>query len=41
MNVFSQGVEGIRGRQGLDGPKGDEVSSLNPFKFWNILTKMY
>lgn len=22
-----QGVEGIRGRQGLEGPKGEEVSS--------------
>ena len=23
---FSQGVEGTRGRQGLEGPKGDDVS---------------
>lgn len=22
-----QGVEGVRGRQGLEGPKGDDVSS--------------
>lgn len=27
MYFFSEGVEGIRGRQGLEGPKGDEVSS--------------
>lgn len=34
MNVFSQGVEGIRGRQGLEGPKGDEVSPIIQFRLW-------
>lgn len=27
ISFFTQGVEGIRGRQGLEGPKGDDVSS--------------
>lgn len=36
MCLLSQGVEGIRGRQGLEGPKGDTVSSSFQIKSWIV-----
>ena len=41
LNLFSQGVEGIRGRQGLEGPKGDEVSSTLQLRFKILLERLF
>lgn len=41
LNLCSQGVEGIRGRQGLEGPKGEEVSSALQLRFKIFLERLF